>query len=786
MRTFFRDCVIGLRLLKRAPGQALIAILAIGLGLGLASTLFTVLQGTYFRRLPFEDPSSIVRVEQGGTSESSGVVPVSREIFLNWLGRLRSFEGLAAWFPAAFSVSRPGAIPMRFNGAYLTPSAFQLLRIQPVLGRNLTPADALAGAEPVVLVSDRLWRSLLQGDPKALGRPISLYGEIRTVAGVLPPGLRFPYNQDLWIPLAMDSGSASELRLPLQVFGRLRRGVSLQEAAAELENLSGSPPVRVLVSPYVSGYSDPHARTSLVLMLGAALLVLLIACANVANLLAVRLAHRAREIGIRVAVGATRGRLLIQFLAEAAVIAVPGLAVGLALTRLGAAAFRSATRDQPQAFWVDVSVDARSTLFLLGLAALVIPLYGLIPGFRGARLDRGGRPAKALDASTVGRFLVLLQIVLACALLSSQALLLRSVFQVRSLEMGFQSSHIVTTALSLFGTDFPDSASQARAFDEIVRRWSAIPGVERIGVTTDLPGDGIAQTRAFLKRGDVYKSDSDYPQTQWAEVDPEFFASLALRPKQGRVFDSSDRSASQKVAVVNESFARRHYPGRSALGQQIALEDDWLTIVGVVPDLLMGGLDSAQADTVFRPLSQSPSSYRVFLIRTRRDVADIAPLLQQAAARVAPQQALDKILSMDEVAGNLDRPYRLAATVFSIAGLAAGFLSLVGVFGIASFSLSRRARDLVMHLVLGASRPQAVRAILQKDLMVILAGVVLGLAVSAALTRFLVTFLYGAEGWDPKLALLAAISLAVTALLASIVPAHQILRRNPAKYLHTA
>ena len=795
----------GVRRLWKHPTHSGIAVLTLGLGIGLATAMYAIVDGTFLRGLPFPAGERICRVERG-RQDAGGVFPFQARDFAALRAAQTSFDVFAAWCGFRLNLSGSGEPAEPYNAGYATSGLLAMTGVRPLLGRGLGPEDERPGAPRVVLLSGELWRGRFGGDPGVLGRTVRVSGEPATVVGVMPVGFRFPLNQYFWLPLRLDE--AERLGYPLQVVGRLKPGISPRRARSEFRTLArhlapakGEEKERqegmeTAVVPFVDGYVDADLRSRQLAMLGAVFGVLLIACVNVANLLLVRSAERTPEIAVRAALGAGRARVVGQLLVESLVLAAAGGGLGLGVAAGAIALYRRRMGDEIPSFWVDVRLDARVFLFALGLTLLASLIAGLIPAVLAARTAPGeilkdqSRGSTSLRLGRFGRALAVAEIALSCALLVPTGLTVKSLMKLARIDPGFQPEAVLTGQISLDPAGYPDPPAVRRYYGELARRLAGLPEARAVAFASVLPlGRRTAPTKPVTLEGSASSPDALDAEARWAAVSPRYFEIFGLRRLAGRTFLDADGPAAPPVAVVSRGFAERFFPGRSPLGRRLrdgGADHPWRTIVGVVSDLSLGGLDGGGSPAeMYVPWAQSPVWGGSLAARTAGPVAALAAAIRREAVAVDPEVPVWGFAAMGELLGNVAQPYTRAGALFGLFGAVGLFLAALGLYGVMAFAVARRSREIGVRMALGARGADVRRLVLRAGLVQLAAGIVLGLGLAAALGRLLAASLYQVRPWDPGVYALAPAVLAAAGLLACLLPARRAARVDPMESLRS-
>ena len=784
---------LGVRRLWKRPAHSAVAVLTLGLGIGLTAAMYAIVDGTFLRGLPFPEGDRIFRVERG-SRDARGIFPFQAREYLALKGSQASFDVFAAWCGFRLNLSSAGGPAAPYNAGYATADLFAMTGVRPILGRGLGPADERPGAPPVVLLSGELWRERFGSDPGVLGRTVHVSGVPATVVGVMPVGFRFPLNQFFWLPLRLDE--AERLDYPLQVVGRLRAGVSTERARAELRTLAGArsrqePEIAVSVVPFVQGYVDEDLRSRQLVMLGAVLGVLLIACVNVANLLLARSAERTPEIAVRAVLGAGRSRVAAQLLVESLVLSLVGGALGLGIARGAVGLYRRLMGDEIPSFWVDVRLDARVFLFVLGITLLASLIAGCLPALRAARTEPGeilkdqSRGSTSLRLSRFGRALAVAEVALSCALLVPTGLTVKSLVNLARIDPGFPPGEVLTAQVSVYGGGYQEKAARRRYYGELGRRLSGLPGAPVFAFTSDLPLGGRAAFTLPVTLED--SSAEEGASAAAASVSPEYFRIFSLRTLAGRTFLESDRADAPLVAVVSRGFASHFFPGRNPLGRRLragGADRPWRTVVGVVPDLFFGGLDGDRPPAaMYFPWDQSSFQGGCLVVRKSGGVAALASAIQREAVAADPDVPVWGFATMGELMAGVAQPYTRAGALFGLFGAVGLFLAALGLYAVMATAVARRTREIGIRMALGARGADVRKLVLRAGAVQLAVGITLGLGLAAALARLLAASLYQVRPWDPAVFALAPAVLAAAGLLACLLPARRAARVDPMESL---
>ena len=796
------DIRSGVRMVVKYPTLSLVAILTLGLGIGLSTTVFCVVNGGLFKGLPFPDADRIVAVVATNPSQNQPRQPMSGPDLAVLIERQTSFETIGAFGFAPLNLSTDEGRPERVSGGQLTVAAFETLGVRPILGRGFREGDDRPGAEPVMLLSYELWRDRFGSSPRIVGRTVRANGVFYSVIGVMPEKFAFPIRESAWIPLAVDPVAKPRGQGPsYQVIARLRPGVTIAQArtqaAAVASQIESEFPttnrgVGASVMPYTMTVIGPEVYGLLYTMLGAGIGVLLISCVNVSNLLVARASLRRREVAVRMALGAGRYRVVRQHLTEVVVLAVAGGGLGILLSVAGMRWFTQALSINPPPFWITFELDYRVLLFVLGLIVLASLVAGVLPAMHAARVSAGAAlkdDSRSSTSGTLGRFtsvLVIAELAVSCGLLIAAGLMIKSVVQLKSLDMPFGIEHILTARVDLPRSRYPGPAASIRFFEQLLPKIRAVPGVEAATLSDGLPaaGNGVIQVQI---EGKAYPQNSDYPLAREGIITAGYFETFQAKVTSGREFTTADVATSQPVAIVNDSFARKHFPGVDPLGHQMKrirpeTTEPWLTIVGVVPDLLMEGIGNNNASPVgyYIPIAQSDVANGVRIaVRTRGDAASMTTLLRSAVASLDPDLAIYEVSTMRRVVDSQTWFYTVFGTFFMSFGLCALFLAAAGLYGVMAFAVTQRTREMGVRMALGARGAQLIFLIMRKSVVQLAIGLSLGLGLALLASGALEPVLYHVNPRDGVVFVAVVATLALASLLASFLPARRVTRIDP-------
>ena len=786
-----------LRSIRMSPGFTTVVVLTLALGIGANTAIFSVVDAVLLRPLPYAAPERLVVL--GDAQDGDEMLPASYPEFVDWRTRsTQIFTGVAAWFSTDLTLTGTGD-PEMLSGARVSVDLNRLLGVAPLHGRWFRAEEEMRGSERVVLISEALWSRRFGRDPSVVGQTLTLNGNPYTVIGimpstgraVLPNDLVTGRRRDLWVPLRLDAAAAPRGLHFMTVVARLAPGVDLPLARTRVEAIAAQLRKDAVTQHgiQVAALNDRlvgNVRTRLGLLLGAVGMVLLIACANVANLLLGRAAARQREIAVRIALGAGRMRVAGQLILESVIRALLGGVLGVAIAYGAAAAARRWLPGRlPRAD--EIGMDGRVLLFALAISILTGLLFGILPAFRAASQDagivlrEGGRGlAGSLRRDRIRTGLVIAEVALSFVLLVNAGLLLRSFGRLSAVETGFDEERTLTAAVALPASRYADSTRQIAFFDALLERVGALPGVQGVALTSSLPVEG-GTNGGFSIEGVTFP-DSAQPMAEKRIVSANYFEMLGARITSGRPFDNRDRLGSAGVMVINESFARKWFRNGNAVGQRVAFSwgiEGMQTVIGVVADIREGALDQPAAPAMYVSISQRPSDAMNVLVRTAGDPMDAVPALRREVIALDRDIPLSQIRTLADVLASGVAGPRLSATLLGIFSVLALFLAAIGLYAVISFSVLQRTREIGIRAALGAGRGDILRLVLGQGFVLVMIGLAAGLALALALGRIMTSQLFGIAANDPGTFTLVGVVLAGVAMIAAALPASRATKIDP-------
>jgi len=794
-----QDLHYGVRMLVKNPSFTIVAVLALALGIGANSAIFSVVNTVLLRPLPYKNPGRLVMLWEEATHLGFPKNTPSPANFIDWRAQNTVFEAMAAMVERSFNLTGVGE-PERFDGRRVSANLFDLLGVQPQLGRAFRAEEDKPGSR-VVILSNGLWQHRFGGDPRVIGQAVSLNGESYTVIGVMPGSFQFPTRRDqLWVPLAFDAKeAASRGNHFLEVIARMKPGVTLQQAQAEMSTIAARlaqqyPEENLRVGSVVTALQEQvvgDIKPALLVLLGAVGFVLLIACANVANLLLARAAARQKEIALRLALGAGRSRLTRQFLTESVLLAVIGGAVGLLLSIAGLRVLKTFIPDtisQAQA----ISIDAKVLVFT-GLVALVTGIiFGLAPAMQVSHLDindtlkEGGRDAAGgTRGNRIRALLVIGEIAVSFVLLMGAGLLINSFMHLRNLHPGFRANHLLTMKIPLSEVKYPDKERRSPFYAEVLRRVQALPGVQSAAVAGNLPLTYDGDSMPIGIEGRTDPPPDQRPDVILRVVGPGYFSTMGIPLVRGRDFREQDKADSARVVIVSEKTARHFWPGENPIGKRLKPGSTnrnipWIEIIGVVKDVRQNDFVSEPKMQMYMPYQQLNSfAPNALVVRTNVEPLSLAGAVRNAIWAVDKDQPVSNLRSMDEIVSEAVARQRFSMLLLGIFAALAMVLAAVGIYGVMSYSIAQRTREIGLRIALGAQKSDVLKMILRQGLRFVAAGLAIGLAASFALTRVMASLLFGISATDPATFVSISLMLIAVALLASYIPAVRAMKIDP-------
>ncbi len=819
MKNLIQDLRYGARMLLKKPVFTIVAVITLALGIGANTAIFSVVNAVLLRPLPFPQPERLAMVNTTNLARGYTNMGTSMPDFRAWRERNHSFDMMAGFNTTSFNISGTTE-PERVPGAQVSADIFDLLGVPPAIGRAFTAEEEIFGKHHVVIVSAGLWRRRFGPEADLTDKTMTLNGERYEIVGVMPQGFQFPEpTVALWTPLAVADGAENNTRgnYWLGVVGRLRSGVAAAQAQAELDGV-----FRQLEQEdtLFSGFATDviplqeatvgSVRTALLILLAAVGLVLLIACANVANLLLARASARQREIAIRTALGARRGRLIRQLLTESLLLGLAGGGLGLVLAAWGVDVLVGLGPNVPRL--AEIGIDRDVLAFTFALAILTSVVFGLVPALQSSKTDlnetlkESGRSATGGTRRRVlGNSLVVVEVALSFVLLAAAGLMINSLLRLQRVNPGFKTDHILTMQIALpvarYAKDRPELT--AGFYQQLIERVQTLPGVEGAGATSALPLTNSGWGKMFtLEDGPAPKSLDDVPNVQYQQVTSDYFSTLAIPTVRGRSFNEGDTPDSLPVAVINETMVRRFFADSDPIGKRLYLGPPEemvppgilppgfrflrFTIVGVIGDVRENGLNQPLKPEIYTLQKQElaskfadPSNYMYLAVRTATEPSSLVGAIRRAVQEIDREQPIADVATMEELVATSLSQARFSTLLLGVfAGLAL-ILAAVGLYGVMAYTVEQRTHEIGIRMALGAQTGDVLRLVIRQGLMLTIAGVAIGLGAALILTRVMASLLYGVTATDPLTFAVIAVLLTGAALAATFVPARRATRVDP-------
>jgi putative ABC transport system permease protein len=789
----FQDMRFGLRMLLKHPGFTFIAVLTLALGIGANTAIFSVVNAVLIRPLPYPEPDRLVILDE--VPPGGGQFAIAPGNFVDWRDQSGSFVGMAAFGRMSFNLTGHGEAE-RLPGLRLSANSFALLGIKPALGRDFLPEEDQPDYNRVVILSYGLWQRRFGGEPDLVGKMLTLDGNSYTVIGIMPRDFRFFEGIEVWTPLALTPRErASHDKHDFNAFARLKPNVSLEHARAEMSAIAGRLAAQYPISNDDWGIRLTPLRDEVVGPIQPVLLalscavafVLLIACANVGNLLLARSAVRQREVAIRAALGASRRRVIRQLLTESLLLGIAGGVIGLLLAVWGVNFLRVLT---PDSLGVEtVAIDGRALGFTAIVSLLTSLLFGLAPAVQAANpnlsesLKEGGRSGvEGRGRNRTRSLLVIAEIAMSLALLISAGLVIKSFIRLLQVDPGFQSKGLLTMQVSLPNAKYPERSSRAVFFQQLTEKIAALPGVASAGAASTLPFR-IDEVQEFIIGGRPPITPGKEPSANYYAVSADYFRAMEIPLLKGRAFTGRDTKDAPRVAIISESLTRRYFPDEDPIGKRMDISKGgfgtWREIVGVVGDVKHYGLDSQTTVQIYEPYLQVTYPAMSLVVRTTGDPREIAAAIRGQVAAMDNDQPVANIRTMDVIVSGSVARQRFSALLLALFAGVALILAAVGIYGVMSYYVAQRTHEIGIRMALGAERCDLLRLVVGKGMLLALIGVMIGLAAAFTLTRLMSGLLFEVEATDRVTFAATAVLLTSVALLACWIPARRATKVDP-------
>jgi predicted permease len=798
--SFFEDLRFGARMLTKDPKFTAVVVLALALGIGANTTVFTLVNAVLFRGLPFEQPDRIMHVSSTRLTRGNNNMGVSYPDFKDWKAQTKTFQDLGAFSLETINLSDQGNVPERYSGGRLTANTFALIGQKPMLGRDFLPDEDKPGSATVVILGHGIWKTRYGKDPGIIGRPIRVNDIPATVIGVMPEGMKFPLNEDLWMPLIPAGPEEKRDAHEFNVFGRLKDGATLAGARVEIEHFAKTlekdypktnQGVGAVVKTYNEVFNGGQIRLIFLALLGAVGFVLLIACANVANLLLSRSLARAKEVSIRTALGASRWRVVRQLLIESVLLGILGGVVGLLFSIWGVKMFDLAVADVGKPYWIKFTMDFAVFGYLAAVCLTTGLLFGLAPALHMSKVDinrtlkegtrgSGGSSRMKYLSGT----LVVGELALALVLLAGAGLMIRSFLKLYDLDPGVNANNVLTMRYLLNDAKYPTPDSRVHFEEQLLTRLAAVAGVDSVAVTLNLPMQGAPNWR-FEIEGQPPVEKEKRQTVSGIIVSPDYFRTLGIDVLRGRAFNNSDGLPGKTAVIVNQRFATKNWPKEDAVGKRIRLtrdsgEQPWLTVLGICPDIKQGDFNHTEAEPViYVPYRQDAASGVAIMARSKVPPTSLTSSFRKEVLALDTNLPLYRISTLPETFVQQRWPFRVFGTLFAVFAVIALVLSSVGIYAVMSYAVSQRTQEIGIRMALGASTGNVMRLVLSLGAKQLAIGLAVGLALAFGVTRVLASLLVQTTPTDPVTFTAIVLLLVSVAFIACWIPARRAMRVDP-------
>ncbi len=792
MNALWQDLRYGARMLLKKPGFTLIAVITLALGIGANTTIFSFVNGILLRPLPYPEPERLTLLDETALKRGFTSFGVSFPNFVDWREQNRVFEGIAAYQGRGHALTGAGE-PEQLQGAGVTHGLFEVLRIPPLLGRTFTADEDRPNQDAVVILSHALWQRRFGADPKIIGRTIVLSNRPRAIVGVMPSGFRFPQVSEYWVPLALNTQMWTRNDHGLSAVGRLKDSVTLDQARAEMDVIARRieeqhPITNEGMGVNVTGMHESLSgdyREALLILLGVVGCVLLVACANVANLLLARASARQKEVAIRAALGASRFRIFRQLLTESLLLGAAGLALAVWGLDLLLAAIPI---DLP--FWMKFGLDPRVLGFTFGVSLLTGLVFGIVPALQAAKtglnetLKEGGRSAAGALRHRSRSLLVVAEVALSLVLLVGAGLMMRSFMRLQQVSPGLKPEGVLTLRVNLPGAKYREPGQRSDYFRRLMERVRTLPGVESVGAVSTLPLGGGGWGRSLTVEGFPVLSVGQTPSIQHNVITPGYFHALGIPLLAGRDFTEADARDSLKVTIIDERLAREYWPNGGALGKRVRFgppEDNepWHTVVGVAGAVRHERLEAETRKSVYLPHLQVPVGGLSLAVRASANPESLVGAVRGQVRELDPDLPVTGVMTMQQVVARSVWQPRLYTILFGVFAAVALLLAGVGIYGVMAYTVTQRTHEIGVRVALGARASDVLRMIIGQGMKLAFIGVALGLLAAVAMTRLMKTLLFGVSATDPLTFVVIPLLLATVALLACWIPARQATKVDP-------
>ena len=797
MNNLLQDFRFAIRLLLKQPSHTAVAVIVLALGIGATTVIFSVVNAMLLRPLPYKDSERIVLLSESAPSQGLEFKALSYPNFADWRDRSQVFDSIGAFRERGFVLTEVDD-PERVEGASVSADTFKVLDVQPMLGRLFLPEEDQPGGNPVVILGYGLWQRRFGADRNILDQTVIVQGQKRTVVGVMPPDFKFPNVGEIWVPLALNAARESRDAHNLIALGRLKAGVSVEQARSEMQTIASAleqqyPANNAGSTALLMPYHEVLVRDMkqlLLILLAAVGAVLLIVCANTASLLLARAVGREKEIAVRLALGATRGRLIRQLLTESTLLALAGGLVGVGLAYLGVELIHALIAI-PLPFWLRIGIDWQVLGFTLVVSILTGIIFGLAPALQASNphlsetLKEGTKGSVSVGGrSRLGSLLVVVEMALCVILLIAAGLVIQSFLRLKNVDTGYDPTNVLTVYLGLSPAKYAQPVQRVNFFQEVVNRTSSLPGVVSCGAISNLPLGNIPWGKGITIEGRPAPDSEALPITHYRVVTLSYFQTMGITLLSGREFNEQDTGNAPGVVIISETMANQYWPDGDSIGKRIRFgrpsdNAPVVTVVGVVEDVKNDGLDSLVKPCVYIPHAQDPVGFMTLVARTASDPHSLINPVKQEVRALDKDLPLVNVKTMQQLVTENYWQKRFSTTMLSIFAAIALILASVGVYGVISYSVRRRKHEIGVRMALGA-QPRDVLALVVKQGMVLAAvGVVIGLIGAGILSRLMSSLLFGVSATDPVIFIIAPGALVLVAFISTFIPAYGATKVDP-------
>jgi putative ABC transport system permease protein len=796
LENILRDVSYSVRVLLKNYAFTIVVILTLALGIGANTAIFSFANGILLRPLPYPQSDRLAALDENVLKRGIDSMSVSYPNFLDWREQNKVFEDIGVYYGTSrFSLTGAGE-PIELRGAYISHGLLEILRVSPQLGRTITANEDQPNEDAVVILGHDLWQRNFGGDPNILGKKITISNRARTVIGVMPRGFRFPEISELWVPVALTTKTFTRTDHGLNAIARLKDGVSVTEAQAEMNNIAArieqQNPITnegfgVKVTSLHENLSGDY-RQALLILLGVVGCVLLVACVNVANLMLARATARQKEFALRAALGAGRWRIMRQLLIESLLLAIVGGALGFALSLWALHLLLTAIPIQLP-FWMDFGIDLRVLGFTAAITLLTAVIFGGVPALQTSRVDlndtlkEGGRGSAGIR-TRARNLLVVTEIALSLILLVGAGLMIQSLLRLQHVNIGLDAKNVLTATVILPRAKYSEQEQRATFFKQLVERVRNLPGVQSAGATATLPLSGGNWGRSLTVEGYPVLPVGQAPMIQHTVVTPGYFRTMGISLLAGRDFTDADAKGSPDVTIIDERLARQYWPNESPIGKRVRFgppEDNepWHTVIGVVSTVRHQRVQEDTRMSVYLPHLKMPVTGMSVVARTTSGPKDLVAAIRREVAQLDRDLPVSEIATMEEVVAESIWQPRLYATLFTVFAAGALILALIGIYGVMAFLVQTRTHEIGIRMALGATARDVFKLIVGRGMKLTGVGVVVGVAGAIALTRLMHGLLFNTSATDPITFVLISVLLSLAAFLACYIPARRAAKVDP-------